>query len=356
MTGLPYVAENIKLLLRWGLISVVTLFSLWVLWIVFSFTYKLIFPPPPAPPDAAFGKLRQPVIFNSSFPANLYTLDTPGNAVLSPPRVLTVYEIPTIEGEFASLDNAKKIAKSAGLDSEPQQISDNEWRWTSKKNPNKSLKFNIVTNNFVYAYDWNADTKVLEGVFKTNDKAVIAKAKNQLNGYNSLKPDLKNGTTRISFWKIVGNDRNKVGSYSEANAVMVEFFREDIDGENKLIELKPDRAQVNVWLSPGSGENQLLELNYTYFGYSKDKTATYPPKSGTQALEDLKSGKAFIAIGAAEAFEAITITKTYLAYVNPNTDQRTLQQVYVFEGNGVVKGEKKDFAAYVPAISSDYQR
>mgnify|MGYP001578385599 CR=1 FL=1 len=356
MTGLPYVAENIRSVLKWSLISVVTLFSLWVLWVVFSFTYKLIFPPPPAPPDVAFGKLRQPVTFNSTFSANLFILDTPGNTFVSPPKALQVYEIPRIEGEFASLDNAKKIARNAGLDSEPQQLSDNEWRWTNKKNPNKSLKFNIVTNNFVYTYDWNADTKVLEGNFKTNDEAIISKAKGQLTSFKALKDDLKNGTTRISYWKIVGKDRNSVGSYSEANAVMVEFFRQEIDKENKLIELNPDRAQVNVWLSPSAGDNQLLELNYTYFSYSKDKTATYPPKSGTQAFEDLKTAKAFIAKGLNETFETITITKTYLAYLNPNTDRRTLQQVYVFEGNGIVKGEKKDFVAYVPAITKDYQR
>lgn len=357
MTGLPYVAENIKSVLRWGLVAIVALFGLWLTWLFISFTYKVIFPPPPPGPDIAFGKLRQPVIFNSTFAATLFTLDTPREEIVSPARLLTVYEIPVIKGEFASLDNAKKTAQSAGLDSEPQQISDNEWRWTNKKNPNKSLNFNIVTNNFIYRYDWKADTKALEGSFKTNDEAMVSKAKTFLSTYKSLKDDLKNGSTRISFWKIVGNDRNKVGSYSEANAVMVEFFRMKVDGETNLVESNPNRSQVNVWISPASqGEKQLLELNFIYFSYNKDRLATYPSKPSAQAFEDLKTGKAYIATGQGDAFESITITKTSLSYFNPNTDQRVLQQVYVFEGYGLVKGEKKDFSAYVPAISSKYQR
>lgn len=357
MTGLPYLAENIKSVLKWSTIAVVSLFSLWLLWLVFSFAYKIIFPPPPPPPDVAFGKLRQPFSFNSTFASNLFTLDTPGNTVVSPTRLVTVYEIPIIEGEFASLDNAKKIARGAGLDSEPQQLSDKEWRFTNKKNPNKSLKFNIVTHNFYYKYDWNADPKALEGVFKTTDEQMVNKAKSLLNSFKSLEDDLKNGKTKISFWKIVGNDRNQVGSYSEANAVMVEFSRSDIDQNNQFVEIDPKRSQVNVWISPSSAaESQLLELSFTYFEFNKDKSATYPPKTGSQAFDDLKAGEAYIAMGEKEPFESINITKTRLAYLNPNSDQRVLQQVFVFEGNGLVKGEKKSFLAYVPTISKEYQR
>ncbi len=354
MTGLSYIADNIKSLLRWGSIAAVSLFGVWLLWLVFSFTYKLIFPPAPPPPEVAFGKLKQPLLFNSTFASDIFTLDTPGNTVVSPPRVLTVYEIPPIEGEFASLDNAKKIARSNSLDNDPQQLSDNEWRFSSKKNPNKSLKFNIVTNNFTFQYDWNADTKSLEGVFKTTDDAIISKAKTFLSTFKSLKDDLKNGSTRVSYWKIVGNDRNSVGSYSEANAVQVEFFRQELDEKNKLVELIPSRAQVNVWISPAPGDKQLLELNYVYFGYNRDSSSTYPPKSGTQAFADLKSGDAYIVNGFDEPFDSITITRTSLAYLNPNTTTRTLQPVYVFEGNGLVKSERKDFQAYVSAISPEY--
>lgn len=357
MTGLPYIAENIKSLLKWGLVTVVALFGLWLLWLTFSFTYRVLFPPPPPPPDIAFGKIRQPIVFNSNFSANVFVLNTPGNVVVTPPRVLTVYEVPPISGEFSSLENAKKIAKSAGLDSDPQQISDNEWRFTNSKNPNRSLKYNIVTNNFVYKYDWNSDTKALEGVFKTNEKTIVNKAQSFLSSFKALKDDLKTGTTRITYWKIIGNDRNQVGSFSEANAVMVEFFRKEIDEKNKFVEVDPNRSQVNAWISPSnSTERQLLELNSTYYAYNLEKKGTYPPKSGNTAFEDLRSGKAFIAVGSDKNFESITINKTSFAYINPSTEQSYLQQVYVFEGKGKVGGEMTDFLAFVPAIDSQYLR
>lgn len=357
MTGLPYLADNIKSLLKWSAIGFASLFTLWILWLIFSFAYKLIFPPPAAPATAAFGKLRQPFSFNSTFSGNTFSLDTPGKSIISTSNLIKVYEIPEIEGEFASLDNAKKVARAAGLDSEPQQLSDKEWRFTNKKNPNKSLKFNIITHNFTYKYDWISDPKSLEGVFKTNDAAMVSKAKTLLNNFKALKDDIKNGTTRVTFWKIVSNDRNQVGSYSEANAVMVEFFRKGIDDQYKFIEINPNRSQVNVLISPNSSSDlQLLELNFTHFDYNKEKLATYPEKTGNQAYEDLKKGKAYIAIGDKEAFQSISISKTSISYLNPYTDQRTLQPVIVFEGNGLVKDERKNFMAFVPLVREDYLR
>ncbi len=357
MTGLPYVADNIKSVLRWAAIIAVSLFGLWLTWLFINFTYKLVFPPPPPGPDIAFGKIRQPFVYNSTIDGSVYVLDTPGGSLPNPGQKLTVYALAPVQGEFSSLDSAKKVANSAGLDSEPQKISENEWRFTSSKNPNKSLKYNIVTHNFVYSYDYNADTGALSGIFKTTDEKIVTKARDDLAGFKSLKADLKSGESRVSFYKIVGSNRNKVGSYSEANAVLVEIFRAPISETAELVEPNPDLANVNVLLSPSmQSEKQLLQLNFVYWDYEKDKTATYPPKSANQAFDDLKNGKAFIAKGAGNNFNSITISEVKIAYFNPSTDQATLQPVYVFSGKGIVSGESKDFTAYVPAVSSDYLR
>jgi hypothetical protein len=336
---------------------VAALAALWLLWILVSFTYKVVFPPLPAGPDLAFGKLRQPFTFNSTFNSGLFQLDTPGGGVVIPPENLKVYEIPAIEGEFASLDNAKKIARSAGLDSDPEQLSENEWRWTNQKNPYKSLKFNIVTNNFNYKYDFVADKTALVGVFKADNDTLINRAKTSLNTFKALRDDLKNGTAKVSFWKIVGADRTLVGSSSEANAAMVELYRAPLNADNPIIEMDPTRSQINVWISPTSvSDKQIIEVNYIYYSYNLARVATYPPKTGSEAYSELTSGNAYIAQGAKEVFEEITITKTYLAYLNPNREQATLQPVFVFQGSGLVNGEKKDFLAYVPALHSDYLR
>jgi hypothetical protein len=357
MTGLPYLAENVKSLIKWGLIGVASLFGLWVVWLFVNFGYKTFFPPPPTPPDVAFGKLRQPVVFNSSFAESLFTLDTPGRLVVTPPRLITVYEVPTIEGEFASLDTAKKTARGAGFDTDPRQISENEWLFSNARNSNKSLRLDIVSGNFIQKYDWVADPKALEGVFKTNDEAITSRAESYLSNLKVLKDDLKNGETRVTYWKITENQREQVGSFSEANAAMVEFFRQSLDEKNKIVELNPNRAQVNVWISSSPiQDKQLLELNFTYFVYSIEKTATYPPKSGTEALDEMKKGNAFIAVGKDEKFSSIVISETYIAYLNPNSDSQPMLPVYVFEGKGTVGTEKKDFVAYVPAVSSEYIR
>ncbi|HSX57795.1 MAG TPA: hypothetical protein VLE47_00795 [Candidatus Saccharimonadales bacterium] len=357
MTGLPYLADNIKSLLRWAIIVVASLFGIWLLWLTVNFSYHLVFPPPPPGPDIAFGKITQPFVYNSGFGENLFVLDTPGQEFPNPGNLLTIYATTASHGQFTSLDSAKKLARGAGLDSEPQTISENERLWTSTRNSSKTLKLNIVNGNFLYHYDWNADPKALEGVFKTTDAAIISKAKAYLNTFKSLKEDLKTGTARISFYKLAGNSRSKVSSYSEANAVMVELFRKGISNTLPFVETYPQLANVNVWISPAQqSDKQLLEINFTYWDFQKDNKATYPPKSGSQAYSELKSGKAYLSEGADSNFQSITIAKVSLAYYNPSTQQQTLQPVYVFSGTGIENGVSKNFVAYVPAISSQYQR
>lgn len=358
MTGLSYVADNIRSVLRWAAIITASLFGLWLTWLFIDYSYKLIFPPPPPGPDTAFGKIRQPFVYNSTISGDTYVLDTPGGVLPNPGDKVVVYALTPVQGEFSSLDSAKKVAKSAGLDSEPQKISENEWRWTASKNPNKSLKYNIVTHNFVYAYDWTADSKSLEGVFKTTEERITDKARDFLTDFKSLKEDLKEGESRLSFYKLVGSNRNKVGSFSEANAVLVELFRKPINESQMFVEANPELANVNVLISPATqAEKQLLELNFVYWEYQKDKSATYPPKTANQAFDDLKNGKAYIAIGNGISFQTVTINDVEISYFNPNSDQSTIQPVYVFSGKGFTIGnEEKEFVAYVGAISTEYQR
>lgn len=354
MTGLPYLADNIKSLLRWSLIVCLALFGLWLTWLLINFTYRLLIPPEPAGPNLAFGKLDRPFTYNANFATTSFSLDTPGDSLPIPSETLTVYAVLQLEGEFASLENAKRVAKSGGLDSEPFKLSESEWRFSDQNNPNKSLKFDIVTNNFLYQYDTQADPSALEGIFNTNEEKLVSKAQTTLKSFKSLHEDIENGTSRVTLYKIAGNNRNKVGSLSEANAAMVELFRQGITQEIPFVEINPDSANVTVLLSSSrDSEKQVLEVKFNYWGYLKDQTATYPPRTGEQAFEDLKSGKAYVATGAEDNFSSINITDVKLAYLNPNSDQSVIQPAYVFSGNGEINGEIKKFVAYVPAVSTD---
>lgn len=354
--NLSEISFDFKSAVKYVAIGLGVLAALWLLWLLLIFLFNLI-SPPKVVADIAFGNLPTPFASNYSPTPNLFTLDTPGGDLPNPPAILKVYKVPNVEGKFTSLENAKKIATNNSLDADPNRISEDEWRFTAKKQPARSLRYNIVTGNFAFTYDWVSDPSSLTGVFKTNDVDITLQARSFINGFKALKPDLKKSKTRITFWKLAGKDRNQVGSYSDANAVLVEVFRDKIQGKYEVVEGDPNKASVNVLISSSQKtEKKLLELNYTYWQYDEKKVGTYPPKSPEKAFEDLKNGNAFVVVGAAEPFEQIDIVSVKIAYFNPMIEIRYFQPIYVFEGEGLVKGVNKNFVAYVTAISSIYQQ
>ncbi len=353
--NLSQISLNFKSAVKYAAIGLGILAILWLLWLLLSFIFSLIFPSK-ITADIAFGKLPSPFNLNYTANPNLFKLDTPGGTLVKPPTLFKVYSVPNIEGKFTSLENAKKIAINNGLDSDPDKIAENEWRFTAKKNPSRSLKYNIVTGNFTFTYDWVSDSSSLVGIFKTNDTDIVGQARSQINSFKALKTDLTKSETRITFWKLAGNNRNQVSSYSDANAVLVEVFRDKIEKKYDIVEGNPNKASVNVLISPSQkSEKRLLELNYIYWQYDEKKFGTYPAKSASQAFEELKAGKAFVVSGLNEVFEEVDIVEVKLAYFNPMTEIRYFQPIYVFKGEGLVKGVKKEFVAYVSAISSNYQ-
>ncbi len=354
--NLSQISLNFKSAVKYIAVGLAALFVIWLLWLLLSFVFNLI-NPPKLTADLGFGNLSKPFAYNSTFSSTFFTLDTPGGNLPLPPSLLKVYSIPNLEGKFTSLDNAKQIAQSNSLDADPVRLSENEWRFISKKNPSRVLTYNIVTGNFNFSYDWVSDPSSLVGVFKTTDNKIIDKARSFLYSFKSLKPDLKKSQTRITFWKLIGKNRNQVSSYSEANAVRIEIFRDKIDGKYDIVEGNTNLASINILISAAQRpDQQLLELNFTYWDYDTKQFATYPPKPASQAFDELKSGKAYIAAGQTEAFENINVFEVNLAYFNPTTVVKYFQPVYVFKGEGLVKGVRKSFVAYLPAVSSSYQQ
>lgn len=337
------------------------LFFVWLIWIVLSFFFRIIFPLGPEEADQAFGKLPRPFqTVNTTNKLLELDLQTPGGEFPANPTFLPVFAIPALEGKFTSLENGSEIARNGGLDSNPIKLNEPVWLWNNSKNPNRSLKLNIVTNNFVYAYDWVADPESLLGVFKTTDSEIAGQARNFLGSFKSLKDEFKEGKTKVSFWKLEGSTRNRVGSFSEANAVLVEFFRKDISFKGKnyaLVEPNTNLSSVNILISPaGKLEKRLLELNFTYWGVDFNNFGTYNLKTAEAAYADLKEGKSHVATDNARKFKTVVILKIYLAYLSPIKETRFLQPVYVFEGEGQNGPEKEKFVAYVSAISPEFQK
>ncbi len=354
---LSLLAANIRTLIKWGLACLVGLFFVWLLWLVVSFSFNAIFPPPANQADQAFGRITHP--FEPSSSKKLaFNLETPGGNLPDSPLFLPVYAIPNFTGRFDSLDKGNEIAASSGLDRSPTKLNEPVWKWGNASNPNQSLKLNVVTNNFNYSYDWASDPTSLDGVFKTTDDDLISQAKNFLNLFKSLKDDLKDGSTRVTYWNLKGSERIQVGSLSEANAAMVEFFRKKVSFEKEsyqVVEPNSNLSQVTVLVSPNNDSiKQLLEINFTYWPVDFSNSGTYAIRSASDAYDDLQAGKALVASGNIATISKVSISKVYLAYFNPVKDTRYFQPVWVFEGSGKVGTSKESFIAYVPAVIKEF--
>lgn len=352
--GLQTISEQFRRVIRYIGLSVVTIIGIILLWFVVSFFWKILFPPAPLEADLAFGKIKKPFVYNFQPKNAQFSLDTNSGQLNTLTNILPVYAIPAPEGKFVSLDESKKIAQKAGLDSEPTKLSEFEWRFTSQKNPSKSLKVNIVSKNFSYLDDWNTNQKVLEGFFQTNEETITKEARSYLANLNSLKDDLKNKAAKVSYWKLVGPQKNKVASFSEANAVLVELFRDDISFNKKtlpIFESNDNLSLINLLVGP----KNLIELNFTYWNVEFSKFATYDLKTSEEAYDNLRKGNAYLPKNENLNFDSITITDIELGYLNPNsTTIRFMQPIFVFEGEGNINGAKIDFLAYVLALKDDY--
>jgi hypothetical protein len=351
MNDLSTIAEKFKLAVKLLALALISFFFLWILWIFLVFLFKILFPPEGKVADNSFGKLPNPFLsYDNSLKTINFSEEIPGDLSTNT-RLIEVYSIPILKAELSSLDNAKKRAKSAGLDSEPVKISESEWRWTNLKNPNKTLDINIVTNNLNFSYNYISDPTALQGSFQTSDEQIISIAKNYLKKFGSLPDELENGETKIVHLSLEAGQQKVVGSYSESNAVQVAFFRDKINNL-KVVETNKDEPMVRVVLSPSSNtDKQLLNLDFTFWKVDLKKSAIYKTISQKQAFTKLQNGEGWIAETDPEIRE-VTITNIYLAYFNPPTYSRFLQPVYVFEGFGNVEGEKKNFTGYVAAIAS----
>ena len=84
-----------------------------------------------------------------------------------------------------------------------------------------------------------------------------------------------------------------------------------------------------------------------HMSLQENEFATYPLKTASEAWEDLKSGKGFIANLGDNNEGVLKIRRVYLAYYDAGVYTEFYQPIVVFEGDN-------KFTAYVPAVDSQY--
>lgn len=345
MTKLTEVAYQTRRAINWAILFFIIYIILRIFWSLFVAVILLIFPPKAPPPNHKFGRLPAVAFPKTASPSGTLTfsLETIQGSIPQASASGTVYFMPKQAANLLALTKTQEFAKSLGLDPNPLQESKNVYRFGDDNFPLRRLRFDIVSSNFILRYAYEQDPGVFsEKALPSEDEAKM-EAKNLLQKYALYTEDFQKGTTVVSFLRLNGNKLVPTTSLSQADAVRVDMFRRPVDGMN-LFTPYPGEGQVAIIFS-GSKQPQkrVIQFAYTYWPIEYDTSATYALKSSSEAWEELKNGRGYVARYPLNGTN-VTVRNVYLAYYDSFDPQTYLQPIFVFEGDD-------GFLAYVPAVA-----
>lgn len=342
--SLTTTAHSARNIIKYGGVGLVLLLISWsILTSAIALYIKLH--PPKYPPNCKYGVLPQIVFPEKKFDKKSFTFEF---ATDTPPKFndqIKVFAVQSPIVTLVALDEAKKIAKEMKFLDEPTETSPASGIYVFQNNSfNTTLTMNILDGSFKYSYPYLNDQLLLNPVKVPTKEDAIAEAKSFLSGAKELADDLANGIQQVTYWKIDYDGLKSVPSQSQANAVRVDFYRQNTPDEMKIMTADVKSASVSVLISGSDVESKkVIEVNYKYSPIDRDLYATYPLLTSQQAIDALKQGNYWPATDVSA--NSVIIRKMYLAYFEPVTLTNYLEPVYVFEG-----GDSSGFIAYVPAV------
>ncbi len=313
--------------------------------------WKATHPIPIPPPDVKYGKIPSPAFTHVSTSSSgmKFSLETVEGGPPETTSAGKVYLMPKKLPSLLAADRAKSFATKLGFTNDPQLITPTNYLFTDPGDNLRTLSLDINTMNFLLKYDYqnNSDIFVKGGIISKDDAFNEVKTFIQLN--NIFDDSILKG--KITYELLSYNTQTKTffpaSSLSDANALRINFFRNDLDGM-RILPPQFNESYNHVLFNAGTTPNtRILEMSYSFWPISFDDFGTYPLKSGSAAWKDLTDGYALVVEMGNNSPENIIIRKIYLAYYDSDQPQSYLQPIFVFEGDN-------GFVAYEPAITSNW--
>ncbi|MBI4065327.1 hypothetical protein HY409_03075 [Candidatus Gottesmanbacteria bacterium] len=349
MATLTETAYQTRRAINWTILAIISYIILRISWGLFVAVWLYFFPPKPPLPNHAFGvlpALKFPLATASASGELTFRLETIEGTVPKASESATVYFMPKTSANLLALNKTQDFAKRLGFDINPIAETKNIYRFNDTDFILRTLRYDIVSNNFLLRYAFEEDTGVFSEKNFLSSDALVSEAKNILQTYDLYVDDIQTGTTKTSFLKLVGNTLIPTTSLSVADAVRVDFLYRSI-GNTPIVTPNPTEGLISFIFSGSvNDKKRLIELSYTFWPIDYQTTATYGLKSSSQAWQELQSGSGYIAKYPKTGSTAV-IRNVYTGYYNSISPQTYLQPVFVFEGDN-------GFMAYVSAVASPW--
>ncbi len=342
MPTLSKTTEKTKLILKWGGISLIIFFlSLIVLKFITIIKDSLT---PPPPPQASFGKLP-PISFPNQSKRNItYSIDTISGVLPNFSDRAKVYRINIAKPTFLALDEASEKVAKVGFASIGTLITEDVYQWVDQNIPQRRITMNIFSQDFTLTSPYLI-TPSLETLNNFSEREnAIKLAESFLSSMSLLPNDIDMEKTKSNLYSIEQSTLNPTSDISNAKIVKVDFFQKNLDDIPIYYE-KGLASTLNFLIGRQNNQLKVFEAHFFYKNVSEN-SSTYAIKSASEAYEDLKSGKAYIASIPQDTVE-VNIRKILLGYYMGEGQQDFLMPVIVFEGDN-------DFIAYVSAVKDEW--
>jgi len=344
MATLHGITELTKQIIKWIGILLAFFLVLFILLQMVLFLKNILFPKAPPPPTVEFGVLP-PIVFPESVktPKLTYTLETVSGNLPVIPSTGKVHTISLDSPNLLALERAKSKVGSVGFNDLEKKLSDTEYAWESSTEVlHKDIVMSTLTFNFRLTSNYTTypPLQVLGDI--TSEESAKDSANRFFESIEAFPTDIDDTQTRTELLTLKQGTFFPATSLSNANVVRVDFYQKNWDSL-PIYYINPPGSTINALVAP---DGEILEANFFHQTIA-EKGATYPLKTVSEALEELKKGEAYIGRYTADT-DAVKITDAFLTYYLGDTQQEYMMPIIVFKSTG------DSFYAYVSAIRSEW--
>ena len=348
MTSLTETAYYTRRTVNWIILGVVGYIILRIVFSILAVIWIAIFPPKAPPPNHAFNKLPALKFPEQATPSGQLTfqLQTIQGSVPVASASATVYFMPKAAPNLLALNQAQDFAKNLQFNPTPIQETKNIYRFNDPESPLRTLRFDIISSNFIVRYAYERDLSVFAEKKLPQSNDAQQETLNMLQQSSLNHDDLNSGNVIVSFFKLTGDHLTSATSLSQSDAERVDIFRKPI-GAIALFTPQPDQGPISIIFSGSTNtKKRIIQFAYTYWPIDYQTTATYLLKTSSQAWTELQQGQGYIARYPANTTTAV-VRNVYLGYYDSFDPQNYLQPIFVFEGDN-------GFLGYVPAVAAQW--
>lgn len=347
MLTLTTVTTQTKSILKWLSISLLYLSLIFAIVRIGTAIKERLAPTLPPPPTVTFGKLP-----SISFPRSAtdkiatYSIDTISGFLPTLPYQAKVYRMVQIRPKFLALDIARQKVARVGFRSSEVRLRGDWYRWIDESYPLREITLDIFSHEFTLSSSFLSDP--LASRFATNfsnKNSAVNTAQEFLLGMSSFPASIDLVKTKTLFYSISRDgDLVPETKVSKAQVIRVDFFQKDID---KLPIYYPNASTSTTNLLVSNIQNQQIVIGANFPHQPISETAyTYPIKTATQAFNELKAHKGYVASYFGKDTN-ISIKNVFLGYYIGKEKQDYLMPIVVFEGND-------GFFAYVSGVIDEW--